>query len=1477
MEARMSLKKLFTSCIFFIFICNYFLSVSILKAEVDLTPQQYLAQSKLWNYDLNNNWANWLSSTGEMPPDFDTMPYIPMPPDPLMLNEGTANATPVTTTAQWNEKRAWIKTEVQKWITGTVPPFPTNISYSSGRLTFSGTNGSVSIPISISGSGNVPVVILANNWGDNPAGAATSRGWIACTYNATPSDSGGTNSISQNIKSAYPGYTFSDLTRLAWAAGVIAKWFATTSTYNIKKDSNGKPMIGVTGHSRCGKIALLAGAFSDDITASAPNCGGTGGENLWRYTTSRFTTEPIGGITGGEYHDWFYKRIRFFIGRETKLPVDMNSIQALCAPRGLILTNAANDIGGNAWGVEASYHSVQKLYKFLGVENKVGVFLRWGDHGYPTESINQNYNFFAYVWGLSSNRPADLPRTNYTFEKWKTLSNETVNPTTYPVKSLADLLKNENDTTITTTSEWDMKKAQIKSKLQWALGTRPSNYSFSPSNSNYGAASNKPGGATQITINNSSGQKLYTGYLYPASSSPYPVIIYLNPSSYSHGLSAELHPRMISSLTGKGVGFFSLDVLGTGQRIEEGTNFFTRAPNWTKMGKMIEDIKYAVDVLSARSDVDKQRIYVGGYGNYGGALAICAAVLDERISGVVSLAGFTPMRTAGIKYQGAAMYSVLDGLLPRLGFFLGGNENRLPFDFDELVGAIAPRPVEVMPIKWDGEADLDGVTNMVVEDKKVFDLYNKGSNLTQTTPHYFNDMEWYGSAGVCLTAFGNRIAAIKGYWDGVELKGSASATSIAPNGNSTSVITAEIRDRMGRRTSYSGSASFSITSGNGSGTLSSTSATFSSGLATVTLNSTTTPGDVIVKITAGSLNEYTIKISVSNPDTTAPGKITTLATGAVTYNSVVLNWNAVADDGTTGAAASSYIIGYANSQITDATWGNATKVTQNIIPKTPGQPETYTVNGLNGSTLYYFAVKAVDDGGLQSVVSNSPNETTLNPPADIIAPAQITLSAGSATQTAITLSWTAVGDDGTISTATSYDIRYSLAQITDANWGSATPVTGEPTPKAAGGSETKVINGLTENTQYYFAIKAGDEIPNMGPLSNIASARTLSQAGTVAEWHFDEGTGSSASDSSGNSNTGTLTGSPAWVAGKVGAGALQFDGLNTYVSVNDSNSLDLTNGISIETWVKCADISQDGSTRRVLDKGSYLIGASDKAYFKILKGGIASSVEKTWTSADVNVWHHIVGTYDGATMKLYQDGVKAAEIATTGNIDTNTTALNIGRQPSGAGRFSGIIDEVKIYNRALTDAEVLSHYNPAPVDNPPTVSITAPSPNATISGSVTITATATDDNGVSKVNFYVDDVIKSTDTTSPYTYALDTTGYANGVHTIKAVATDTANQTANSQISVTVNNVAVDNPPTVAITAPANNATVSASVTITATATDDNGVASISFYVDDILKNTDTTSPYTYSLDTTGYANGVHTIKAVATDTIAQTANAQIS
>jgi chitodextrinase len=90
----------------------------------------------------------------------------------------------------------------------------------------------------------------------------------------------------------------------------------------------------------------------------------------------------------------------------------------------------------------------------------------------------------------------------------------------------------------------------------------------------------------------------------------------------------------------------------------------------------------------------------------------------------------------------------------------------------------------------------------------------------------------------------------------------------------------------------------------------------------------------------------------------------------------------------------------------------------------------------------------------------------------------------------ITLNWTAPGDDGSVGTATQYDIRYSTSTITDANWASATQATGEPAPKAAGAAETFAVTGLAASTKYYFVIKTADEASNWSALSNISSATT---------------------------------------------------------------------------------------------------------------------------------------------------------------------------------------------------------------------------------------------------------------------------------------------------------------------------------------------------------------------------------------------------
>ena len=124
---------------------------------------------------------------------------------------------------------------------------------------------------------------------------------------------------------------------------------------------------------------------------------------------------------------------------------------------------------------------------------------------------------------------------------------------------------------------------------------------------------------------------------------------------------------------------------------------------------------------------------------------------------------------------------------------------------------------------------------------------------------------------------------------------------------------------------------------------------------------------------------------------------------------------------------------------------------------------------------------------LTSVTNGSYNLGDMTAPAAVI-----NLSASNITTNSITLSWTAPGDDGGSGTATSYDIRYSTNSITEANWSSATQVTGEPLPQVAGTNQSMTISGLSTNTTYYFAIKTADEVPNISNISNVVSATTQS-------------------------------------------------------------------------------------------------------------------------------------------------------------------------------------------------------------------------------------------------------------------------------------------------------------------------------------------------------------------------------------------------
>jgi chitodextrinase len=175
------------------------------------------------------------------------------------------------------------------------------------------------------------------------------------------------------------------------------------------------------------------------------------------------------------------------------------------------------------------------------------------------------------------------------------------------------------------------------------------------------------------------------------------------------------------------------------------------------------------------------------------------------------------------------------------------------------------------------------------------------------------------------------------------------------------------------------------------------------------------------------------------------------------------------------------------------------------------------------------------------------------------------------------------------------------------------------------------------------------------------------------------------------------------------------------------------------------------------------------------------------------------------------------------------------------------------------------------VDNAaPTVSVTAPATGAFVSGnSVSVTGNASDNIGVTSVQFKLDgNNLGTADTTSPYSVAWDTTTATNGSHTITAVASDAAgNTTTSTSVSVTVDNAA----PTVSITAPTNGATVSGTTPFSANSSDNSGgsgVNRVEFYVDNALVNTDTTSPYSFSWNTTGYSFGTHSLTAKAYDNV---------
>lgn len=195
----------------------------------------------------------------------------------------------------------------------------------------------------------------------------------------------------------------------------------------------------------------------------------------------------------------------------------------------------------------------------------------------------------------------------------------------------------------------------------------------------------------------------------------------------------------------------------------------------------------------------------------------------------------------------------------------------------------------------------------------------------------------------------------------------------------------------------------------------------------------------------------------------------------VTETAVTLAWTAPGDDSLTGRATR-YDLRWSLAPIANLTdFSRATAVANVPAPQTAGSSESFTVTGLSPATAYWFAIRTFDEAGNGSGLSNVVTATTLVS-TDVIRPAPVPLALVTTGSTSVTVSWNDVGDDSLTGVATATEIRWSTAQITEANWASATLVSNVPAPGAPGTAHQMTIGGLDRSRDLWFGARARDEV-----------------------------------------------------------------------------------------------------------------------------------------------------------------------------------------------------------------------------------------------------------------------------------------------------------------------------------------------------------------------------------------------------------------
>jgi fibronectin type 3 domain-containing protein len=442
---------------------------------------------------------------------------------------------------------------------------------------------------------------------------------------------------------------------------------------------------------------------------------------------------------------------------------------------------------------------------------------------------------------------------------------------------------------------------------------------------------------------------------------------------------------------------------------------------------------------------------------------------------------------------------------------------------------------------------------------------------------------------------------------------------------------------------------------------------------------------VIAEDGAGNLSAASNEASATIGDTAPPSAPGTLS-AIGTIGKATLTWGPASDN-----------VAVVRYNVHRGTTAGFTPSAANRI----AQPTGTSYTDATAAGTYFYKVTAEDAGGNVGPASNEASATITTDTQAPTAPAGLTATPSGST---VNLSWTAATDNVGV-------VRYNVHRATTSGFTpSAANRVGQPT------GTSFADGGLAAGT-YFYKVTAEDAAGNVGPASNQASA-TVSvtiPTGLVGAYGFDEGSGTTTADQSGNGNTGTLSSTLWSTTGKFG-NALSFAG-GARVNVADSTSLHLSSGMTMEAWIKPVTLGDWNTVVFKERPGFYAAALYANTDTNKPSGNVFTTADhdlRGTSQVPLNTWTHLAATYNGSTLALFVNGTQVSSVAATGAIASSTSPLRIGSNTIWGEAFNGLIDEVRIYNKALTASEIQGDMDRSvTVDTtPPTVTARTPAPGA---------------------------------------------------------------------------------------------------------------------------------------------------------------------